>query len=86
MQNPPPMRNPPEGYASVNPSLITDDELRRLHYDLGAWIEEALAQAAPHIPTDEVYDSVYGKLSEISSERATRQSEDRGSLGVGGRF
>ncbi len=83
MQNPPPMRKPPEGYAGVNPSLMTDDELRRVHYDLGAWIEEALAQAAPHIPSDEVYDSVYGKLSEISSERATRQREDRGSFNAG---
>ena len=83
MRNPPPKRKPPEGYGNVNPSLMTDDELRRLHYDLGAWIEEALAQAAPHIPTDEIYDSVYGKLSEISSERAARQSEDRGSFDGG---
>ena len=80
------MRNPPEGYASMIPSLMTDDELRLLHDDLGAWIEEALAQAVPHIPTDEVYDSVYGKLSEISSERTARQTEDRGSFGAGGRF
>ena len=83
MQNPPPMRNPPEGYADVNPSLMTDDELRRIHADIGAWIEEALAQAAPHIPTDEVYDSVYAKLSEISSERADRQHEDRGTFDGG---
>ena len=79
------MQNPPEGYADVNPSLMTDDELRRVHAEMGAWIEEALAQAAPNIPTDEVYDSVYAKLSEISSERADRQREDRGSLG-GRRF
>ena len=83
MQNPPPMRKPPEGYASLDPSLMTDDELRRIHYDLGDWIEEALAQAAPHIPTDETYDSVYAKLSEISSERAARQSEDRGGIARG---
>ncbi len=83
MQNPPPMRNPPEGYAEVNPSTMTDDELRRIHADLGAWIEEALAQAAPHIPTDEVYDAVYARLSEISSERADRQREDRGTFDGG---
>ena len=77
------MRNPPEGYADVNPSLMTDDELRRIHTEMGAWIEEALAQAAPNIPSDEVYDSVYAKLSEISSERATRQREDRGSFDAG---
>ena len=85
MQDPPPMRDPPEEHVGVNPSLMTDDELRRVHAELGAWIEEALAQAAPHIPTDQVYDSVYARLSEISSERAARQSEDRGSLD-GGRF
>ena len=77
------MRDPPEGYAGLNPSLMTDDELRRIHNDMGAWIEEALAQAAPHIPSDEVYDSVYAKLSEISSERATRQREDRGGFDSG---
>ncbi len=85
MQNPTPMRNPPEGFSDINPALMTDDELRRTHYDLGAWIEEALAQAAPNIPRDEIYDAVYFKLSEISAERATRQSEDRGTLD-GGRF
>ena len=83
MQNPPPMRKPPEGYASLDPSLMTDDELKRIHYDLGDWIEEALAQAAPHIPKDEIYDSVYAKLSEISSERAARQTEDRGGIARG---
>lgn len=80
------MRKPPDGYTAVTPALMTDDELRRIHYDLGAWIEEALSQAAPHIPKDELYDSVYAKLSEISRERASRQSEDRGSFGAGGRF
>jgi hypothetical protein len=64
---------------------MTDDELRRVHAEMSAWIEEALAQAAPNIPTDEVYDSAYAKLSEISSERADRQREDRGSPG-GRRF
>ncbi len=52
------MRKPPEGYADVNPSLMTDEELRRTHIEMGAWIEDALAQAAPNIPTDEVYVSV----------------------------
>ena len=83
MQDPPPMRKPPEDYASVNPSLMTDDELRQIHYDLGAWIEEALAQTASSIPKDEIYDSVYAKLSEISSERAARQTEDRGGIARG---
>ena len=77
------MRKPPEGYADVNPSLMTDDELRQIHTEMGAWLEEALAQASPNIPSDEVYDSVYAKLSEISSERATRQREDRGSFDAG---
>ncbi len=77
------MRNPPKGYADVNPSLMTDEELRRVHSDMGAWIEDALAQAAPNIPDDDIYDSVYAKLSEISSERADRQREDRGTFDGG---
>ena len=44
------MPKPPEGYGDINPALMTDDELRRIHHELGTWIEEE--QTIEHVEHD----------------------------------
>ncbi len=68
----------PEGLNAITPATMMDSELREIHVRLGAWIEAALTVPAEEAPSDEEFDSVYHKLSEISAERADRQVEDRG--------
>lgn len=66
--------------------MLTDSELLEAHRELAEWVEDALSQIDANAPEDALYDAVYAKLSEISSERAERQSEDRGSTGRGGPY
>ena len=68
----------PDGLAAITPQTMMDSELQKVHVHLGAWIEMAMTVPVEEAPSDDEFDAVYRKLSEISAERADRQKEDRG--------
>lgn len=67
----------PSEDLQVDPGSLTDQELKAVHERLADWLEQALSLPPEQGPDDELYDRVHDVLSEVSSERADRQREDR---------
>ena len=77
------MRIPPPGYTAVELDSLSDTELRDAHYELSAWMEDALGMALDEAPSDALYDDIHERLSAISRVRALRQKEDLGTSDSG---